>query len=111
MNVTELMDLKAPPALERLLAQTHAGSDALQAELDSERARLEDFACRAGLRPDLVRRFVAVGLLASATEGAEPPSGLSRMHDAVAVGLLLDVLERLDALRSELMPRQVSLWT
>ena len=111
MNVTQLMDLEAPPALERLLAQTHAGREALQAELDSERARLEHFACRAGLRPDLVRRFVAVGLLTDVPEGAVPPQGLSRTHDAVTVGLLLDVIDRLDALRGELAPGQVTLWT
>ncbi len=118
MNVTQMFGLEPPPELERLLAQTHAGKEALWAELDSERARLDDFACRAGLRRDLVRRFVAVGLLAdsradgSAVPGSwTVPEGLRGMNESVTVGLLLDVLERLDTLRTPLSPKQVALWT
>jgi hypothetical protein len=105
-----MLDLDAPPGLERLLAQTHAGHGALWAELDSERARLDDLACRAGLRRDVVRRFVAAGLLADADETAAP-GALYRTNECVTVGLLLEVVERLEALRLQSRPRQGAAWT
>jgi hypothetical protein len=107
-----MLDLDPPPGLERLLAQVHAGTDALWAELDLERARLDDFACRAGLRRDLVRRFVAVGLLAeSPTDMSSVPALVRETTECLTVGMLIDVLERLEVLRSQLAPAQVSLWT
>lgn len=110
MNVMQLLDLDGPPQLDRLLNQTHAGTDALWAELDNERARLDHFACRAGLRPDQVRQFVALGLLEESPR-ASVIGSLTRPQHAITVGLLLEVLEQLDALHAQLGPRPVSLWT
>jgi hypothetical protein len=112
VNVTQILDLEPPPGLERLLAQTHAGKEALWAELDRERSRLDDFACRAGVRPDLVRRFVAVGLLTEGSAGdSAVPGSLRGTQESVTVGLLLDVLDRLEALRTQLAPPKGSPWT
>jgi hypothetical protein len=110
--MSQMLDLDTPPRLERLLAQTHAGQETLRAELDRERAWLDDFACRAGLRRELVRRFVAVGLLAeSPGEATAVPGALRAQTECVTIGLLLDVLHRLDALRDQAGPAQVALWT
>lgn len=93
----------------------------------------EDVAAGAGLHPELVRRFVALGLLEVTREAS---GGLWFAHDQIArvgrirrlraglslnyaaVGLVLDLLDRIDALETALRatptrpaPRSRSPWT
>ncbi len=75
--------------------------------------RLEVFSARCGLHPDLVRRFVALGLIEPATQsGAEllfataQVRRVERMQrlrsdlslNYAALGLVLDLLDRIDDL-------------
>jgi hypothetical protein len=77
------------------------------------RLRLDDFASRAGLHPDLVRRFVALGLLDASRDAAGelwfPPAQLAaasriqRLHQGLAlnytaIGVVADLLDRIAVL-------------
>lgn len=78
---------------------------------------LDAFAAAAGLHPDLVRRFVALGLLEASPDASGEPffapaqlavvariqrlrAGLSLNY--AAVGVVLDLLERIEELEAEL---------
>jgi chaperone modulatory protein CbpM len=84
------------------------------------RLRLDSFARSAGLHPDLVRRLVALGLLRATRDPAGElwfsPAELvtvariQRLRAALslnyaAVGLVLDLLDRIDALERALRVR------
>jgi chaperone modulatory protein CbpM len=81
------------------------------------RLPLERFARRAGLHPELVRRFVALGLLRASRDGsgqfwldpAELPTvaRIQRLRlglnlNYAAIGLVLDLLDRIDDLEAAL---------
>jgi DNA-binding transcriptional MerR regulator len=87
------------------------------------RMSLERFARRAGLHPQLVTRYVALGLVPAYRDQAGqlwfPPAALvtvarvRRLHDELslnyaAIGLVLDLLDRIDELEKE---RRSSSWT
>jgi chaperone modulatory protein CbpM len=84
------------------------------------RLSLEQFARRAGVHPELVHRFVALGLV----EAARDPDGelwldpadlhtvarVQRLHAGLSlnyasIGLVLDLLERIDSLEAALRAR------
>jgi chaperone modulatory protein CbpM len=86
------------------------------------RLTLDGFAGRAGLHPQLVERFVALGLLDAGRDAAGQlwfsPTELARvarvqrLHAALslnyaAIGLVLDLLDRID----ELEGRRSTQWT
>ena len=86
------------------------------------RLTLDGFARRAGLHPQLVERFVALGLLDAGRDAAGElwfsPTELARvarvqrLHAALslnyaAIGLVLDLLDRID----ELEGRRSTQWT
>jgi chaperone modulatory protein CbpM len=97
------------------------------------RLSLEGFAARAGLHPDLIRRFVALSLLEASRDSAgrlwfapdqlatvariqRLRAGLSLNY--AAIGLVMDLLDRIAALEAELRgapirsgPRSRSPWT
>lgn len=81
------------------------------------RLPLERFARRAGLHPELVRRFVALGLLAARRDAAGQlwldPAELATVAriqrlraglqlNYAAIGLVLDLLDRIDDLEAAL---------
>jgi chaperone modulatory protein CbpM len=81
------------------------------------RLRLESFARQAGVHPELVRRFVALGLVEAVREGAGElwfdPTELARLArvqrlraglqlNYAAIGLVLDLLDRIDDLEAGL---------
>jgi chaperone modulatory protein CbpM len=81
------------------------------------RLSLPDFARRASVHPDLIRRFVALGLLdptrdATGTLWFTPAqlvtvARIQRLHATLpvnyaAIGLILDLLERIDSLEAAL---------
>jgi chaperone modulatory protein CbpM len=81
------------------------------------RLRLEVFAGRAGVHPELVRRFVALGLLEAVRDGAGQwwldPRGLGRVArvrrlraglslNYASIGLVLDLLDRIEELEAAL---------
>jgi chaperone modulatory protein CbpM len=87
---------------------------------------LDTFARRSGLHPDTVRRFVALGLLPCQRN----PRGQLRFDSSAlpivariqrlriglglnyaAIGLVLDLLDRIEALESGARQRRTSLWT
>ena len=87
---------------------------------------LDTFAGRSGLHPDMVRRFVALGLLPCQRN----PRGQLRFDASAlrvvarvqrlriglglnyaAIGLVLDLLDRIDELESVARQRRTSLWT
>jgi len=87
---------------------------------------LDTFAHRSGLHPDTVRRFVALGLLPCQRN----PRGQLRFDASAlrvvarvqrlrvglglnyaAIGLVLDLLDRIEELESGLRQRRTSLWT
>jgi chaperone modulatory protein CbpM len=87
---------------------------------------LDTFARRSGLHPDTVRRFVALGLLPC----QRSPRGQLRFDVSVlgivariqrlriglglnyaAIGLVLDLLDRIEELESGARQRRTSLWT
>ena len=90
------------------------------------RMDLDTFARRSGLHPDTVRRFVALGLLpcqrnprgqlrfdASALRIA---ARIQRLRlglglNYAAIGLVLDLLDRIEKLESEARQGRTSLWT
>jgi chaperone modulatory protein CbpM len=90
------------------------------------RMDLDTFARRSGLHPDTVRRFVALGLLPcqrnSRGQLRFDPSALrvvarvQRLRiglglNYAAIGLVLDLLDRIDELESVARQRRTSLWT
>lgn len=85
----------------------------------SPRLSLESFAARAGLHPELILRYVALGLLPAVADPAGhlwfTPSDLSlvarirRLHadlglNYAALGLVLDLLERIHQLERATAP-------
>jgi chaperone modulatory protein CbpM len=79
------------------------------------RLSLETTAARAGLHPDLVRRFVALGLLDASRDvhgrlwfDVDAPAALARIQrlrcglslNYAAIGLVLDLLERISRLEA-----------
>jgi hypothetical protein len=80
------------------------------------RFALEDFARLAGVHPELLRRFVALGLLQSTTDGTgevwfSPPqlarvARIQRLRagfalNYAALGLVMDLLDRIAVLEAE----------
>ena len=88
--------------------------------------QLDVFATRCGLHPDLVRRLVALGLLACQQDARGDlwfePSALvtvariQRLRTGLglnyaAIGLVLDLLDRIEELESASGRRRTSPWT
>ena len=88
--------------------------------------QLDVFATRCGLHPDMVRRLVALGLVACQQDGRGAlwfePSALmtvariQRLRTGLglnyaAIGLVLDLLDRIEELESASRRRRTSLWT
>lgn len=88
--------------------------------------RLDAFAPTAGLHPDMVRRYVALGLLSCRRDVSGElwfePSALSTVAriqrlrtglglNYAAIGLVLDLLDRIEELESASRQRRTSLWT
>ncbi|AQA03182.1 MerR family transcriptional regulator [Mycobacterium sp. MS1601] len=87
---------------------------------------LDVFAARCGLHPDMVRRLVALGLLGCRRDARGhlwfPASSLATVGriqrlrtglglNYAAIGLVLDLLDRIDDLESASHQRRASLWT
>jgi chaperone modulatory protein CbpM len=87
---------------------------------------LDALACRCGLHPDMVRRLVALGLLPCKPDAhGEPwfdPSAVAvvariqRLRTGLglnyaAIGLVLDLLDRIDQLESASRRGRTPLWT
>jgi chaperone modulatory protein CbpM len=88
--------------------------------------QLDDFAIRCGLHPDMVRRLVALGLLACRQDARGDlwfePSALvtvgriQRLRAGLglnyaAIGLVLDLLDHIEELESTYRRRRTSRWT
>jgi DNA-binding transcriptional MerR regulator len=88
--------------------------------------QLDVFATRCGLHPDMVRRLVALGLLACQQDARGDlwfdPSALvtvariQRLRTGLglnyaAIGLVLDLLDRIEELESASRRRRTSPWT
>jgi len=88
--------------------------------------QLDVFATRSGLHPDMVRRLVALGLLACQQDARgdlwfEPSelvtvARIQRLRTGLglnyaAIGLVLDLLDRIEELESASRRRRTSLWT
>jgi chaperone modulatory protein CbpM len=88
--------------------------------------QLDAFAARCGLHPDLVRRLVALGLLACRQDAHGglwlEPSALATVAriqrlrtglglNYAAIGLVLDLLDRIEELESASRRRRTSQWT
>jgi DNA-binding transcriptional MerR regulator len=88
--------------------------------------QLDVFATRCGLHPDMVRRLVALGLLACQQDARGDlwfePSALvtvariQRLRTGLglnyaAIGLVLDLLDRIEELESASRRERTSLWT
>ena len=88
--------------------------------------QLDVFATRCGLHPDMVRRLVALGLLACQQDARGDlwfePSALvtvARMQrlktglglNYAAIGLVLDLLDRIEELETASRRRRTSPWT
>lgn len=88
--------------------------------------RLDEFATRCGMHPDVVRRLVALGLLRCRQDARGQlwfePSALATVAriqrlrtglglNYAAIGLVLDLLDRIDELESASRRRRTSLWT
>jgi hypothetical protein len=81
----------------------------------TERLSLESFCAECGLHPDFVRKLVDLGLIEADEDGTETwldrreitrIARAQRLHDGlslnwVAVGVVLDLLDRIDALEDE----------
>jgi chaperone modulatory protein CbpM len=95
-----------------------------------ERLDLETFAARGGVHPELVRRFVALGLLEPSPGPAREPwfapdqlaalGRIRRLHAGLplnyaALGLVMDLLDRIarleTTLRTRPAPRSTPPWT
>jgi chaperone modulatory protein CbpM len=87
---------------------------------------LDVFATRCGLHPDMVRRLVALGLVACRQDARGdlwfPPSAraavarIQRLRTGLglnyaAIGLVLDLLDRIEELESASRRRRTSSWT
>ena len=87
---------------------------------------LDDFATRCGLHPDLVRRLVALGLVACqqdvrgdlrfAPSAFVTVGRIQRLRTGLglnyaAIGLVLDLLDHIEELESASRPRRTSRWT
>jgi DNA-binding transcriptional MerR regulator len=94
----------------------------------SPRLSLNSFAARAGVHPDLIRRFVALGLLPATPDAAGQPwfvatdlatvARIRRLRadlsiNYAALGLVLDLLERIHQLEGASTPavRRHQSWT
>ncbi|WP_216893478.1 chaperone modulator CbpM [Nocardia alni] len=89
------------------------------------RLRAETLAQRSGLHPEMVRRLVALGVLDGVREGGElrfEPSAVATVAriqrlraglglNYAAIGLVLDLLERIERLEAEIRRRRTSPWT
>lgn len=90
------------------------------------RMSLDTFAATAGIHPDLLRRLVRLGLLDPYMDAAGqlwfPPAQLARLARAsrlrvdmglnyAALGLVLDLLTRIDELETTLRARRSPQWT
>ena len=90
------------------------------------RLSLDGFARQAGLHPDLVRRFVALGLVDSDRDAAGRlwfrPAALATVArvqrlraglslNYAAIGLVLDLLDRIDELETTLRRSRSRTWT
>jgi chaperone modulatory protein CbpM len=88
--------------------------------------QLDVFATRCGLHPEMVRRLVALGLVAYQQDARGDlwfePSALAvvariqRLRTGLglnyaAIGLVLDLLDRIEELESASRRRRTSLWT
>jgi len=88
--------------------------------------QLDVFATRCGLHPDMVRRLVALGLLACQQDARgdlwfEPSelvtvARIQRLRTGLglnyaAIGLVLDLLDRIEELESASRRRRTSPWT
>jgi DNA-binding transcriptional MerR regulator len=88
--------------------------------------QLDVFATRSGLHPDMVRRLVALGLLACQQDARgdlwfEPSelvtvARIQRLRTGLglnyaAIGLVLDLLDRIEELESASRRRRTSPWT
>ncbi|WP_101951020.1 chaperone modulator CbpM [Mycobacterium sp. 3519A] len=88
--------------------------------------QLDVFATRCGLHPDMVRRLVALGLLPCSQDARGQPrfapsalatvARIQRLRTGLglnyaAIGLVLDLLDRIDELESASRRRRTSLWT
>lgn len=101
----------APPApVQQLLVRTGAGLGALCDELAAEGARLDSLACRAGLQPQLVRQFVAYGLLdPGPSRQTAPVAGTApAISSPGAVLVLLDLVDRVSSLEASVSGREAA---
>ena len=88
--------------------------------------QLDDFATRCALHPDMVRRYVALGLLPCRRDVSGElwfePSALSTVAriqrlrtglglNYAAIGLVLDLLDHIEELESASRRRRTSPWT
>jgi len=88
--------------------------------------RLDVFATRCGLHPDLVRRLVALGLVTCRLDARGEPSfepsalvAVARVQrlrtglglNYAAIGLVLDLLDHIEELESASRRRRTSSWT
>lgn len=88
--------------------------------------RVDDLARRCGLHPEMVRRFVALGLLPCRSDAAgelwfEPsaPAVVARILrlrrglglNYAAIGLVLDLLDRIEELECASLRRRTTSWT
>ncbi|HUO40993.1 MAG TPA: chaperone modulator CbpM [Mycobacterium sp.] len=98
---------------------TEPGSDGRYVLARPARLSLDAFARRAGLHPDLVRRFVALGLLPCRRDAHDEvwfePSAVAvvarirRLRTGLglnyaAIGLVLELLDRIDELERQRRP-------
>jgi DNA-binding transcriptional MerR regulator len=88
--------------------------------------QLDGFAARCGLHPDMVRRLVALGLVACQRDSRGEPSfepsalvtvaRIQRLRTGLglnyaAIGLVLDLLDHIEELESASRRRRTSPWT
>ena len=88
--------------------------------------QLDVFAARCGLHPDMVRRLVALGLVACRQDARGEPSfepsalvtvaRIQRLRTGLglnyaAIGLVLDLLDHIEELESASRRRRTSPWT
>lgn len=86
---------------------------------------LDQLARRSGLHPDMVRRLVALGLLPCRPDAGDPPrfdtsavaviARIQRLRTGLglnyaAIGLVLDLLDRIEELESLSRRERSSLW-
>jgi chaperone modulatory protein CbpM len=100
-------------------------SYAIVRQFHPARLPVDEFAAAAGLHPEVVHRLVALGLL----DGDSPAGGVLRLPatelpraariarlrtglglNLTAVGLVLDLLDRIDELEAALRTRPYGIW-